>query len=578
MDELDEINPLDETAEMGEHQPASDVSPSVSPDDDASAETVPAAGPPATDDRAAWRAWWRSQGQSWRLEPEIPPARQALLAERRAIVAEVRVNLYPFAGVSLTRADVEWLLATHENGRGPVMWDDPAQRERVGLDLRGADLQGANLRGLPLARLLGGLAGATGEQVAAAAVRLERSDLREAQLQGADLRGARLEGARAEGAHMELAQCVRAQMKQIDLRHAHLQGASLREAFMEKANLYEAHLEGATLSGTRLQAASLSGAHLEGASIGGARLEQAFLRHTHLEGARLYGARLDRASLIGAHLAGAMMRRVHLEGASLANVTLGGKRMEPDDLSRIRPWAPDFPEVLRPADLQRTFFDTASVLDNVTLGDKQFGYAELADTRWGDANLAVVRWTDGRAAIILGDEREARQHTTPDGKAKTRAERLADLERAVRANRQLAVALQAQGLNEDAGRFAYRAQVLQAQVLRRQLRIGQYLFSRFLDLLAGYGYRPWRSLVAYLLVIAGFAVTFFIQGALSGPHLAWNEALIISLTAFHGRGFFPEQFQPGDPQSAIAAIEAVIGLLIEICFIATFTQRFLGGK
>lgn len=573
---MDETDKIDEMNEVDGSQPASEVSDFAV--DAAPAQPAPAAGPPATDDRTAWRAWWRAQGQNWRIEPEVLSARQTLLAERRAVAPDVRANAYPFAGMTLTRADVEWLLATHEKGRGPVNWDDPMQRERTGLDLRGADLQGVNLRGLPLARLLGGLAGATGEQIAAAAIRLERSDLREAKLQGADLRGARLDFARAEGAHMELAQCVRAEMKQVDLRHAHLEGASLREAFMEKANLYEAHLEGATLSGTRLKTASLSNAHMEGASVGGARLENAFLRNTHLEGARLFGARLDRASLIGAHLEGAMLRRVHLEGASLASASLGGRRMEHDDLSRIRQWAPDFPEVLRPADLQRTFYDTASVLDNVVLGDRQYGYAELADAHWGDANLAVVRWTDGRAAIILGDEREAHQHTTPEGKAKTRAERLADLERAVRANRQLAVALQAQGLNEDAGRFAYRAQVLQAGVLRRQLRIGQYLFSRFLDLLAGYGYRPWRSLVAYLLVIAGFALTFFIQGAISGPHLAWNEALIISLTAFHGRGFFPEQFQPGDPQSAIAAIEAVIGLLIEICFIATFTQRFLGGK
>ena len=275
---------------------------------------APAAGRPATEDRVAWRAWWRSHGQSWRAEPEISPEQQTMLAERRAIAPEVRTNTYPFAGMSLTRADVEWLLATHENARGPVQWDDVAQRSRIGLDVRGANLQGVNLRGLPLARLLGGLAGATDEQIAAAAVHLERSDLREAQLQGADLRGAWLEGARAEHAHLELAQCVRAHMKQIDLRHAHLQGASLREAFMEKANLYAAHLEGATLSGTRLKAASLTGAYLEGASIGGARLENAFLRNTHLEGARLYGARLDRASLIGAHLEGAMMRGVHPGG------------------------------------------------------------------------------------------------------------------------------------------------------------------------------------------------------------------------------------------------------------------------
>src|SRR5260370_34763989 len=38
---------------------------------------------------------------------------------------------------------------------------------------------------------------------------------------------------------------------------------------------------------------------------------------------------------------------------------------------------------------------------------------------------------------------------------------------AVRANRQLAAVLRAQGVNEAADRFAYRAQVLQRRVLRR---------------------------------------------------------------------------------------------------------------
>jgi hypothetical protein len=52
----------------------------------------------------------------------------------------------------------------------------------------------------------------------------------------------------------------------------------------------------------------------------------------------------------------------------------------------------------------------------------------------------------------------------------------------------------------------------------------------------------------------------------------------VSLTAFHGRGFFAQQFSPGDPQAIIAAVEAVVGLLIEISFIATFTQRYFGAK
>ena len=87
-------------------------------------------------------------------------------------------------------------------------------------------------------------------------------------------------------------------------------------------------------------------------------------------------------------------------------------------------------------------------------------------------------------------------------------------------------------------------------------------------------YRPVRSLIAYALVILGFAAAYFALGGANGQTLSWNEAIVISMTAFHGRGFFSAVFQPGDLQAAVAAVEAFIGLLIEIVLIATFTQRF----
>lgn len=60
--------------------------------------------------------------------------------------------------------------------------------------------------------------------------------------------------------------------------------------------------------------------------------------------------------------------------------------------------------------------------------------------------------------------------------------------------------------------------------------------------------------------------------------LSWYEALILSVSSFHGRGFFQPLESLGDPIAALAAIEAMIGLLIEISFIATFTQRFFGAR
>jgi hypothetical protein len=91
---------------------------------------------PANNDTYWWSVFWKELGQPWRTEPEIDEQRQKYLEERRNITTDIQRNIYPFSSVKLDRADVEWLLATHENGHGPV-------------DLRGADLSHAFLRFLP---------------------------------------------------------------------------------------------------------------------------------------------------------------------------------------------------------------------------------------------------------------------------------------------------------------------------------------------------------------------------------------------------------------------------------------------
>ncbi len=386
---------------------------------------------PPNDDRAAWLAYWQEQNQLWRTEPEISLERRTELGERRALVPDVEKGIYPFKGMKLDRADVEWLLATYEGG--PVKWSDEKEREREGLDVRGADLQQADLHQLPLARLRGGLMfdeywEATKEQRISAAVLMRGADLSEAQLEGADL--------------------LVAQLERASLREAQLKGANLREA--------------------------------------------------------------------------------QLKGANLRSVILGDKQ-------RIGP--------------------------------------RLADVQWGNTNLAVVDWSQ---VAVLGDEHQARQKKTPGGKKKGKADRLFEYQEAVRANRQLAVALQAQGLSEEAARFAYRAQHLQRIVLRRQRKWVAYLFSGMLDLLAGYGYRPVRSVIAYLVIIFGFMGLYLLNAHFVAPHLRWDEALVLSVSSFHGRGFFSQEISLGDTYARLAAAEAVVGLLIEISFIATFTQRFFG--
>jgi hypothetical protein len=107
---------------------------------------------PTSNKPEVWKAYWKKQGQSWRTEPEIDVERQKYLAARRGVTPDIGQGIYPFRDIKLSRVDIEWLLETHENGRGPVDWSDEHQREREGLDLRGADLGD-----LPLAGICGGL-------------------------------------------------------------------------------------------------------------------------------------------------------------------------------------------------------------------------------------------------------------------------------------------------------------------------------------------------------------------------------------------------------------------------------------
>lgn len=467
---------------------------------------------PEPDDAEGWRNHWRTQEQPWRTEPEINTQRQAELSKCRYILPDIRYGIYPFKGMKLNRADVEWLLAMHEDGRGPVDWSDESRRERQGLDLRGADLIGVDLSGLPLARMLGGLTGGNWTNVT-----LEQRDL--------------------AAIHME----------RTYLKKVHLEGAILGRAHLEQAYLGEAHLEQAYLRAVHLEGADLGRAHLEGANLGRAHLEWAYLREAHLEGANLVEA--------------------HLEGASLRETNLEEKSIEKGD--------GDSSTALNATDLRGAYFDAATNLEGIKLGNRKRGFVPLADVRWGNANLTVVDWTKVK---MLGDEYMARHMKKRDGSVKNKDELLNEYRAAVRANRQLVVVLRNQGLNEEAARFAYRAQVLERKVLWWQRKPLAYIFSWMLYLLAGYGYKPIRSIITYLLMIGIFAGMYFILGTMASGsyHLAWYEALVVSLTAFHGRGFFAEQFKPGDPQAFVAATEAVVGLFIEISFIATFTHRFFG--
>ena len=488
----------------------------------------PAQHQPSPLDYQGWKRYWAEHGWPWRREPEITHVRQKELAQRRAIPVNKNSGIYPFGGMTLTRADIEWLLATHEGGQGPVNWSDVSQQARWGLDLRGAVVsEKTDLSMLPLARLRGGLSFGEiagwlpKEPRACDLICLKHVDLGAVHLEGARLRGAYLEGADLSDAHLEGA----------DLDSAHLEGADLREVHLEGADLREVHLEGANLWGAYLKEPNLWGAHLEGAIL-----------RAHLEGADLQEAHLEGADLQEAHLGGANLSR-----ASLASVNLTG----------------------------------------VTLANATGVGPSLVDVNWGETNLSVVDWSHVQT---LGDEFYARQPvgTDPWGEPwkKTRADRREDYQEAHRANHQLAVVLQSQGLVDDAARFAYHAKcskrtvfwydLLLAQTMRKRFHmIWPLLFSWVLFLLAGYGYRLRRCLSWYIGIVLAFTLLYWWLDPVQFP---WWVALGESVNVFHGRGAAPTIAQLAHPVwfTLFTVVEALIGLLIEVVFVATMIQRLFG--
>jgi hypothetical protein len=324
-----------------------------------------------------------------------------------------------------------------------------------------------------------------------------------------------------------------------DLSGAYLYQADLRGVDLNLADLSEADLTFATLSGAHMHYANLSRANLSGAHLRGAALPGANLNGAHLDNADLRGTSLFIATLSGADLRAATLSEANLRGANLSEANLRGAQMD------------------------ATTSLLEARLDSHTL---------LADVVWNGVPLTRLNWQE---VARLGDEQVARHPKDADGKRKDKATRLREYADAVLAYRQVATVLRSQSMSEHADRFAYRAQLCQRRLLRLQRHHLRYLGSLFLALIAGYGYRPLRSFATYLLVILGFAAAYYLLGNNASPALDVHGAIVFSLTSFHGRGFAPGgSFSPDNPLATLAAAEAALGLLIEITFIAIFTQRF----
>jgi hypothetical protein len=274
----------------------------------------------------------------------------------------------------------------------------------------------------------------------------------------------------------------------------------------------------------------------------------AVLKRLLLQGARLPNANLVGAMLDSAILAGANLRGANLQAADLEHADLSG------------------------TDLRSARFDQATQLTGAILDGVAVDQITL-----NGVNLTGVSW---KSVTPLKDEQIAREQAQlikPFRAAPVfREASIEHYEAALRANRLVATALRAQGMTEDADLFLFRAQLMQRELCIQRGKYGQWIFSLFVEISSGYGYRPLRIVGAYGLVLTVFAAIFWALGIHSfaaepGWQALW-DSFLVSLSAIHGRATF-ETLGAWTPAAWVAAVESVIGIVIEGVFVAMLIQR-----
>jgi len=98
------------------------------------------------------------------------------------------------------------------------------------------------------------------------------------------------------------------------------------------------------------------------------------------------------------------------------------------------------------------------------------------------------------------------------------------------------------------------------------LYLGQWL----LQLLCGYGERPWRVLWSLLVFIIGFSLVYFFFGELE-PHSLYH-CLYYSLVSSVALGYGGWAPQPYGWAKMMGAVQSMIGIFLMALFVATFTR------
>lgn len=310
----------------------------------------------------------------------------------------------------------------------------------------------------------------------------------------------------------------------------------LPDAASYSAELVRALNAGADLSSSNLKKVVIKNAHIEKANLKKACLSQADLSGNHffdsaLDGADLVGADLSDCEITHCSMNGSDLTKAHLSQSRLWNVTLSDANLTEADLSGTDLWNTN--------------------LFNVKLWHTAFrGTKSLSRSSFAGSSKAFDNPHINEAGALSAEEayRDLKQYFINNG------------------------------MYNNASWASFKEKTMERLVLKKK-GDWNYFPSLVMNILCGYGEKPYRIILTAMSTILLFALLYFSFGAIESPgypsySMRWFDYIYYSTITFTTVGYGDFVPKPFGLFRLMAAVEAFSGVFVTGLFIFTLARKY----
>ena len=294
--------------------------------------------------------------------------------------------------------------------------------------------------------------------------------------------------------------------------------------------------ESRDLSGCNLKKVSLRGILFEKFDFSGSDLSQADMAGSHFFDSKFKGA-----ALIGSDLSSCDLTHCDIRDADLTKSKMSGSRLWNSDLSG--------------ANMTETDMSYAD-----------FWNAKLFNIKMWHASISGVK-SVSKSNFSKGDGLMEECRINEDGELSA--------EESYRNIKQLFAAT---GRYNDASWASFKEKTMERRMLKKKGSL-EYIPNLIMNILCGYGEKPYRIILSALCCILGFAFLYSILGAIEypaspGTQPGWVDYIYYSTITYTTVGYGDFVPKPYSAYRMLAATEAFLGVFLAGLFVFTLARKY----